>query len=345
MRATARVPAPGPAVISAATDSGGGDGLSHLAFPYLDTAEYLDQVVPFIAGGLAREEPVLVAAPEADLARIQAALGADAWEAPPRPPWRNLRRNPARITLVLTAFAEQHPGEPVRAVIEPMWPGRTGPEVAEVMRHEALINLALAAARAELLCPYRTSLLSPVLLDGLRRTHPVILAGDGRQPSQAYQRPPDDARDTDLPAPPPHAHAHAYTSDLKAVRAMVARYAEGAGLAPERRTDLVLAVGEIIANTLSHTSWRRHRAHLDRWRADPVPGARRRLDQRPAGRAQAAPAARPRSRALGGQRDLRPGGAAQRTWWHHHPAADAAAGDDMTGIRTGSAPRQKLPGS
>ena len=280
------VPAPGPAVISAATDSGGGDGLSHLAFPYLDTAEYLDQVAPFIAGGLAREEPVLVAAPEADLARIQAALGADAGQLTAAT-MEELGRNPARITLALTAFAEQHPGEPVRAVIEPMWPGRTGPEVAEVMRHEALINLALAAARAQLLCPYRTSLLSPVLLDGLRRTHPVIPARDGRQPSQAYQRPPDDARDTDLPAPPPHAHAHAYTSDLKAVRAMVARYAEGAGLAPERRTDLVLAVGEIIANTLSHTSgggtvhiWTAGgqilcQVHDGGWISDPLAGRRR----------------------------------------------------------------------
>jgi len=42
----------------------GGDGLSHLAFPYRDTGEYLEHVLAFIGDGLACSEPVFVALPE-----------------------------------------------------------------------------------------------------------------------------------------------------------------------------------------------------------------------------------------------------------------------------------------
>jgi anti-sigma regulatory factor (Ser/Thr protein kinase) len=245
---------PGAAVTAAISGSAGGgaDRFGHAAFPYRGSTEYLDQIVPFVREGLACAEPVLVAVPEEDARLIRDSLGADASQ-PDFPDMVKLGRNPARITLALIAFADQHAGKPVRCVTEPMWPGRTGPEAAEVMRHEALVNLALAATRAQLLCPYRTSLLSPALLAEVRRTHPAILAGGARQPSGAYRQPPGGIHDPALSAPPPHVWALAYTSDLKEVRALVNLYAEGAGLPPERRLDLVLAVGEITANTLGHT--------------------------------------------------------------------------------------------
>jgi hypothetical protein len=41
----------------------GGDGLSHVAFPYRDTGEYLAHVLAFIGDGLACSEPVFVALP------------------------------------------------------------------------------------------------------------------------------------------------------------------------------------------------------------------------------------------------------------------------------------------
>jgi len=53
-----------------------------------------------------------------------------------------------------------------------------------------------------------------------------------------------------------------YTTDLSAVRAHVRRTAEEAGLSPARVIDLVLAVGEIAANTVRHA---KSAGQLDIW--------------------------------------------------------------------------------
>jgi anti-sigma regulatory factor (Ser/Thr protein kinase) len=47
---------------------------------------------------------------------------------------------------------------------------------------------------------------------------------------------------------------HTYRSDLSQVRALVLWQAREAGLAEDKASDLVLAVSEVAANTLRHTS-------------------------------------------------------------------------------------------
>jgi anti-sigma regulatory factor (Ser/Thr protein kinase) len=57
----------------------------------------------------------------------------------------------------------------------------------------------------------------------------------------------------ELPFPPvPGAESVAFTTDLAAVRALVRRRAQEAGLSEERAIDLVIAVGEVAANTVQH---------------------------------------------------------------------------------------------
>lgn len=56
-----------------------------------------------------------------------------------------------------------------------------------------------------------------------------------------------------LPAPPAEALTIAIMpAGLSAMRAVVGRQAERAGLAPERRDDLVLAVNELATNSIRH---------------------------------------------------------------------------------------------
>jgi anti-sigma regulatory factor (Ser/Thr protein kinase) len=57
-----------------------------------------------------------------------------------------------------------------------------------------------------------------------------------------------------LSTPPPGAVTLAYRHDQRAVRRFAADRARLAGLSPERTTDLVIAVAEVAANTLAHTS-------------------------------------------------------------------------------------------
>jgi anti-sigma regulatory factor (Ser/Thr protein kinase) len=60
--------------------------------------------------------------------------------------------------------------------------------------------------------------------------------------------------DVTLDAVPGHAAVLAYRDDSRRVRAFVTEHASSAGAAPRRVGDLVLAVGELTANTYRHTS-------------------------------------------------------------------------------------------
>jgi anti-sigma regulatory factor (Ser/Thr protein kinase) len=57
-----------------------------------------------------------------------------------------------------------------------------------------------------------------------------------------------------LPAPPPDAQVLEYQTSLREIRQLVAGYSAGLGMDAERITNLVIAVGEITANTLRHTA-------------------------------------------------------------------------------------------
>src|SRR5215472_8951754 len=84
--------------------SAGRDGLSHLAFLYRGAGEYLEQVLAFVAGGLARSEPVFAALPAGLAWQVRADLKAAGWQLAVAD-MSQLGRNPARITLALTSFA------------------------------------------------------------------------------------------------------------------------------------------------------------------------------------------------------------------------------------------------
>jgi MEDS: MEthanogen/methylotroph, DcmR Sensory domain/Histidine kinase-like ATPase domain len=298
----------------------GRDGLSHLAFFYTDAGEYLERVCAFVGGGLARSEPVFAALPGRRAWRIRADLGAAGSQLAVAD-MDQLGRNPARITLALTSFAGQHAGRRIRVVTEPLWPGRSGAETAEVMKHEALVGLALAAVSADILCPYDAARLSLALIDGACHTHPEVIERGHHRLSSGYRTGPPARQEAALPPPPASAESLAYRSELHAVRTLAGRYAERAGLPADRRADLVLAVSEIAANTLAHTAgggtvhiWTSGpeiicQVHDSGWITDPH------------GRAKAASARFARPGAVGGESRQRPGRDADRPGRHHHPAA------------------------
>ena len=263
----------------------GRDGLSHVAFLYHETGEYLKHVLAFIADGLAGSEPVFVALPGHLGSQVRAAADAAGWRLAVAD-MNELGRNPARITLALGTFAGQHAGQRIRIVTEPLWPGRTGAETAEVMKHEALVQLAVGAPAA-ILCPYDASRLGPDLIQGACRTHPEIFDDGHRRPSGGYPGDAGALAEAELPAPPPTAEFITYRTHLSPVRALVDRYAEAAGLPGDPRADLVLAVSELAANTLAHTAgggtahiWTSGRelicqVHDDGWITDPMAGRKR----------------------------------------------------------------------
>ena len=228
-----------------------GGGLSHAALFYHGEPEYTERIAAFVRVGLDHGEPTLLMVPGGKARMANAGLDAipgelafvDAAE---------LSRNPARIIPEVLSFIEKHPGQRVRCVGEPTWPGRSAAEACEATRHEALANLAFARAQATLLCPYDASGLPDSVLADARRTHQEPAASGATITTWRDNLPL--ACDQPLGPPPAQAEALAYETDLAPVRRLVTQHARHAGLGQDRTVDLVLAVNEIAANTLSHTT-------------------------------------------------------------------------------------------
>ncbi len=239
-------------------------GPRHLLLFYRDAAEYHACLNGFVRTAVAAGEPVLIAVPQ-----LMAAL----------PDWpggaairtadmAELGRNPARIAPALRAFCDAHAGSPVRVVTESIWPGRSSAEVCEAVRHEALIEQALAGRTADVLCPYNAAMLPRSVLGDASRAHRWQFRGGNEVAANPEYGGPDAIPawcQVPLPSPPPDADVVEYRSDLRQVRAMVTAAGERAGLAAAQVTDLMIAVSEVAANTLRHT---RTGGVALAWRAD-----------------------------------------------------------------------------
>jgi anti-sigma regulatory factor (Ser/Thr protein kinase) len=245
-------PVGGAASSRAAGDS---ESLRHLAYFYDDDRAYLSYLSAFALAGLRNAEPVFVAVPGRKSALLRERLGAES---------HLLRycaitetgRNPARLIPELRAFLDERRGRPARIVSEAIWPGRSAAELCEATRHEALTNLAFASAPATIVCPYDADALAPEVLAGAERTHPAFLRDGQTQSAAGYAGQgvvPVECEDL-LPAPPADAQVLAYETSLRPVRELVASQGAALEMADERITNMVIAAGEITANTLRHTA-------------------------------------------------------------------------------------------
>lgn len=229
-----------------------GGGVVHEAMPYRDDREYLAGIVPIVRSALAADQPVLVQVPAPRGELVRDGLGADAV----RVQFRDMTqdgRNPGRIIPVLLRFVSAQSDRPVVMIGEPMWVGRSAHAYAAVVQHEALINLAFAGHHGTLVCPYNlTELPEHALLD-VERTHPTLLVDGERIASARYSDPAEVVAGTyDQLAPSPaDAEVFDFTVVAKA-RQVAFDWATGAGLPPERVTDLLIAVSEIGGNSIVH---------------------------------------------------------------------------------------------
>jgi anti-sigma regulatory factor (Ser/Thr protein kinase) len=228
-------------------------GLRHVALLYAGRGELAIGVAGFVEAAVRAGDPVLVACagPGLDLLRprLNGHGGLVTWA-----DMRSIGRNPARLMDTISLFARQHHGRAVWCVQELAWPARTAEELREVIRHEALVNLALAELPVNLLCPYDIQF-GTELVASVEYTHPELTRGGRGWPSSSYTAStiPGEC-DRPLSTPPAGAETLQYRDDLAGVRDFTASRARRAGLPPRRVDDLVIAVGELAANTLIHTS-------------------------------------------------------------------------------------------
>ena len=166
--------------------------------------------------------------------------------------------NPARIIPAWRDFVERHGGKGVRlrGIGEPIFAERTGDEIVECHRHEAMLNFAFDDGPPwRLLCPYDTTRLSPAVIEDARHTHPIREPGWGRLASPDYSN--SDAAlihfATDLPEPEGAFEELAFdAASLAPVRRRVSLQAARAGLDLGQVSNLVMAVNEVATNSLHH---------------------------------------------------------------------------------------------
>ena len=267
----------------------GNEGLSHLAYLYDDERDYLSYLSAFAGVGLRNGEPVFVAVPGRRAALLRERLGAES----PLVRYGAMTetgRNPARLIPELRAFLDEHPGRRVRYIGESIWPGRSDAELCEATRHEALMNLAFASAAVSIVCPYDVSGLADSVVGGAQCTHPVIVRNGRIQSADGYGGRgvvPAEC-ESPLPAPPVDAEVLGYETSLREIRRLVASHGTGLGMDEDRITNLVIAAGEVTANTLRHTPaggtfWVWHTAEEiicqvqdQGWISDPLAGRQRR---------------------------------------------------------------------
>ncbi len=146
-------------------------GYRHECAFYRGTDDFVATLLPFIRGGLALGQPVMVAVTEPRASALRAALGSDA-EAVHFVDMAVLGANPARIIPAWLDFAEDARGRPMRGVGEPIWAGRRPVEITEAQFHEALLNLCPdVGTPLWLVCPYDVDALDPCIIQQAGRAH------------------------------------------------------------------------------------------------------------------------------------------------------------------------------
>ncbi|HZT45707.1 MAG TPA: sensor histidine kinase [Gaiellaceae bacterium] len=227
---------------------------AHEALLYAGLDEFVGSTAAFIREGVARDEPVLVVVGTHKIGLLREELDGDANQVF-FADMGSVGTNPARIIPAWEEFVDAHLREdrPVRGVGEPIWAERGPDELIECQRHEALLNLAFADAHAwRLLCPYDTTTLSEDVIDEALRSHPIVVRGADRKPSDRYEDPAP-RFETPLPDPPADAVELQFDRGLLADgRYLVYCRAAAAGLSPGRTHDLVLAAHEILTNSVRH---------------------------------------------------------------------------------------------
>lgn len=227
----------------------------HAALLYEGEAGFLDGTVPFIRDGVAADEPTLVVLPKEKIELLRTVLGPDA-DRVQFADMQDVGANPARIIPAWQRFVEVHPDRDLRGIGEPIFPERSDVELRECQHHERLLNPALEGSRLYLLCPYDTGAMDADVIEEARRSHPLITEAGTDLESEEFVGPDGVAAllEEPLGAPPQHVEPlpPLSLSDLSAVRAFVRRQANIAGLSATRRADLVLAVNELVTNSVCH---------------------------------------------------------------------------------------------
>lgn len=227
---------------------------NHAILLYRGRREYVAACAQYVKDGIADDAAILVAATRGHLDSLRSELSLADGDALACELTSD-DADPGRVLSLIRMFIRANAGRPVRCVQDVAWLARPEEYLAEAIRYESLLSLALAGLSVDVLCCYDAER-DIASLTAAERVHPVVLDGTTRRANPAFARSARDAqvaRQT-LSRPPDDASAVMFRSNQAEIRRFAAAQAREAGLPASRITDLLIAVGELAGNTLVHTS-------------------------------------------------------------------------------------------
>ena len=167
--------------------------LRHRALIYGSDEEFLGCTVPFLVEGIARADSVLGVSTSRQILLLRDALRDEALHVEFRDSAEWLRSPAGALDNFRTFVKERFErGAPwIRILGEPVWAGRSGAEVIEWTRYEAMINLSLASSPVTFMCPYDERSVPEPILAGARQTHPEVAEAGTTTTSPSYREPED----------------------------------------------------------------------------------------------------------------------------------------------------------
>jgi anti-sigma regulatory factor (Ser/Thr protein kinase) len=227
-------------------------GFVHEALMYRDEAELDAAMHAFLQEAAAAGEPVLIALPGAHLEHAREMLGELMVEARLEDT-ELVGRNPSCLLPMIEEWVTSHGGH-ARVVSEVVWPGRSRAEAVEALRHEALVNHALADSAATVMSPFDAEHLDADILSGVEMTHPTIVEGGRRRAGTAYTDPLSTTFGELWPLEDPAGPVseHPLDGTLMELRRAIAVDPALGSLSAQRRSDLVFAINEAASNVVKH---------------------------------------------------------------------------------------------
>ncbi|WP_433053228.1 anti-sigma factor RsbA family regulatory protein [Dactylosporangium sp. CS-033363] len=234
--------------------------LIHQALVFDSPAAFLAAAVPFVTEGLHRGDTVLAVTSDENESLLRERLGAAEGRVTFLPangwfdsPGRTLDAHHRRIDAL--------PGRTgiLRVLGEPVWAGRDALETSEWGRYESVMNVALADARAWVMCGYDTRNLPTAIVDDARRTHPALAIGEHSEASATYADPVSYYAEHNVALLARPANGVEWLpdfTDMAPVRQFVADHAERLGVPADRLDDFTLAVNEVATNAIRHGAGR-----------------------------------------------------------------------------------------
>lgn len=229
----------------------------HEALLYDRELDYVPLLAPVIGPALRDEAPLFLAAPTERLALLRGAFPLDGRQHVRLFDMRGEGRNPAMSMLKAGAFFSTMAARHGWFVGEPLFPGRTREEVAEVAVNEATVDVAYGDAPLSVFCPYDTGSLSRADLEIAHQTHARVCCAPGAPgcaaPDAGERDPGTVLRAAQQPLPEPAAPVEEapLSGDLRALRRFLAQHVRGR-LDEKRLYGLQLAATEAAANVIEH---------------------------------------------------------------------------------------------